>query len=113
MEDYILIHRIVFDPEANFPFTKEYIYIDKNLHVQLQCDRNPIPLLQWFIHEHNAKLTRFNMLGNYPNYIQNVVEEQPYSILKELQKKTTLQTMRLSFIFCRANMLCVTTALYV
>ena len=27
------------------------------------------------------------MLEKFPNYIQNVVEEHPYSILKELQKK--------------------------
>ena len=27
------------------------------------------------------------MFENFPQYIENVVEEQPYSILKELQKR--------------------------
>ena len=31
------------------------------------------------------------MLKTFPNYIENMMEEEPYSILKELQKKTTLQ----------------------
>ena len=87
LEDYILIYRIVFDPETHFPSVKKCIRIDQNLHVQLQCDGNPIPLLQWLIHGHNAKLTRFSMWENFPNYRQNMVEEHPYSILKELHKR--------------------------
>ena len=55
--------------------------------MKLQYDGNPIPLPQWFIHGHNAKLTRFSMLENFPNYMKNVVEEHPYTILKELQKR--------------------------
>ena len=31
-EDYILIYRIVFDPETHFSSIKEYIHIDWNLH---------------------------------------------------------------------------------
>ena len=100
-EDYILIYRIVFDPETHFPFIKKCIRIDQNLHIQLQCDGNPISLPQWFIYGHNAKLTRFSMLENFPNNIQNVVKEYPYSILKELRKTTK----RSPFIFCRANTL--------
>ena len=37
------------------------------------------------------------MLENFPNYIQNVVEEQPYSIKKELQKRQYKQRGCLSF----------------
>ena len=54
---------------------------------QLRCNRNPIPLLQWFIHGNNAKLTKFSMLENFPTYIKNVEEEDPYLILNELQKR--------------------------
>ena len=45
-EDYILIYRVVFDIETYFPSIKECICIDRNLHVQLQCNGNPIPLPQ-------------------------------------------------------------------
>ena len=84
--DYILIYRIVFDIDTHFPSIKEYIRIDRNLHVQLQCNRNPIRLPQWFIHGNNAKLTKFSMLENFPTYIKNIVED-PYWILNELQKR--------------------------
>ena len=110
-EDYILIYRIVFDLETHFPTIKECFCIDRNLHVQIQCDENPVPLPQWFIDGYEVKLTWFSMIEKFPNYIENVVEEQLYSILKELQKKT-LKKQRLSFIFCQANKLCLTSALY-
>ena len=90
MEDYILIYIKVFDPETHFPSMKECICIDQNLHGQLQCDRNLTPLPQWVIHSHNAELTRFCMLENFPNYIQYMVEGQPYSILKDLQKNNII-----------------------
>ena len=86
-EDYILIYRIEFDIETHFPSIKECIRIDRNLHVQHQCNGNPIPLSQWFIHGNNAKLTKFSMLEKFSTYIKNVVEEDPYSILNELQKR--------------------------
>ena len=97
---------------------KECIRIDRNLHVQLQCDGKPIPLPLWFIHGYNAKLARFSMLDNFPKYIQNLMEEQSYSILKELQKKkkekkkTTLQRGHYSFsaeLIRYALLLCCTS----
>ena len=72
--------------ETDFPSLKECIRIDTNLNVQLQYDGNPIPLPPWFVNGHNAKLTRFSMLENFPPYIQNIVSEGSKSILKELQK---------------------------
>ena len=86
MEDHILIYRIVFDPETHFPSIKECICIDRNLHIRFQCDGNPIPLPQKFIYGHNAKLARFSMLENFPNYIQNEVEEHAHSILRVAKK---------------------------
>ena len=82
-EDYILIYRIGFDIETHFPSIKECIRIDQNLHVQLQCNGNPIPLPQLFIHGNYDKLTKFIMLENFPTYIKNVEEEDPYSILNK------------------------------
>ena len=41
-----------------------------------------------------AKLIRFNMSENFPNYKQNVMQEQRYSILKELQKRHYKQRVR-------------------
>ena len=49
---YVLICRIVFDSETHFLSIKESICIDQNLHIQLQCDGNPIALPQWFIYGH-------------------------------------------------------------
>ena len=48
-EDYILIYRIVFDPETHFPSLKEYIRIDRNLYAQLSFDGNPISSPQWIM----------------------------------------------------------------
>ena len=79
-EYYIQIYRIVFDPEMHFPPIKRCIRIDQNLH------------------GHNAKLKRFDMLGNFSNYIQSVVEEQPSSILKELQKDISNKEVVLQFL---------------
>lgn len=83
-EKYVWIFRIDF--ETNFSLLKECIRIDNNLHVQLQYYGNPIPLPHWFVKGHNAKLTRYSMLENFPSYIQNIVAEPPNSILKELYK---------------------------
>ena len=111
-EDYILIYRIVFDIETHFPSIKECIRIDRNRHAQLQSNGNSIPLPQWFIHGNNAKFTKFNMLENFPTYIKNVVEEDPYSILNELQKRHYKPKGRPPFsanLICYALLLCYTS----
>ena len=43
-DNYILIYRILVDIETHFPSIKKCIHIDRNLHVQLQSNGNPIPL---------------------------------------------------------------------
>ena len=79
-DEYVFIYRIHFDAETHFPTIKECIRVDKNLHVQLQCDGNPIPLPKWFVKGHNSKLTKYSMLENFPQYIINTIEEHPHSI---------------------------------
>ena len=45
-----------------------------------------MPLPQLFSHGNNAKLTKISMFENFQTYIKNVVEEDPYTLLNELQK---------------------------
>ena len=47
----------------------------------------PVPLPIWFTKGHNAKLTKFSMLENFPNYIKNISEEHSASILQELHER--------------------------
>ena len=86
-DDSIVCFRINFDIHTKFPAIYETIKIDKDLHIQLQYNGNRVPLPQFFVKSHNAKLTRFTMLENFPNYIKNSAEEHPYSILDELRKR--------------------------
>ena len=60
--------------------------MDKELHVQLQFSGNPL-LLPLFVRGTNAKLCRFGMLINLAPYIRNVSEQNPYSLIDELEKR--------------------------
>ena len=53
----------------------ESIKLDQSLHVQLQFNGHPVPLLAWFTKGRNATLTRFSQLNNFPNAIRVVSEE--------------------------------------
>ena len=61
--------------------------MDKELNVQLQFSGNPLPLPYWFVRGTNAKLSRFGMLINLAPYIRNVSEQNPYSLIEELEKR--------------------------
>ena len=88
-----MFYRISFDDDTQFPVIQESIKIDHNLHVQLQYKGSPIPLPPFFVKSHNAKLKRISMLENFPTYMRNLAEENPYSIMDARVKKTTaLQT---------------------
>ena len=86
-EDHVLFYKLIFDKETDFPVVQECIRIDTYLHVKLLHNGNPIPLPKWFAEGHNAKLTRFSMLGNFPAYIANAAQYHPFSILEELRKR--------------------------
>ena len=86
-EDHVLFYKLIFDKETDFPVVQECIRIDTDLHVKLLHNGNPIPLPKWFAEGHNAKLTRFSMLGNFPAYIANAAQDHPFSILEELRKR--------------------------
>ena len=85
--DAIIFYNLVFDEETQFPTVLETIKVDRELHVQLQYNGNPIPLPPWFVQGHNAKLTRLSMLENLPSYIRNVASETQYSLLDEIKNR--------------------------
>ena len=86
-DDSIVFYRINFDIVTKFPAIHEAIKIDKNLHVQLEYNGNPVPLPVWFVNGHNARLTHVSMLENFPGHIKNAAEQHPYSLLEELGKR--------------------------
>ena len=56
--DHALFYNLVFDKETKFPKIQELIKVDSDLHVQLQYNDIPVPLLQWFVQGHNARLKK-------------------------------------------------------
>ena len=73
--------------EVGFPSIAEAIKIDDNLHVRLQYNGRPVPLPKWFVHGHNAKVTRYSMLEYFPPYLAMDAELHPEFILDELRKR--------------------------
>ena len=59
--------------------------VDRDLHVKLFYKGSPLPLLQWFRHGKDCRLTRKSMMQNFPNYIK-LVGEQTFNILEELKE---------------------------
>ena len=62
-------------------------WVDKELHVQFQFSENPLPLPYWFVRGTNAKLSRFGMRINLAPYIRNFSEQDPYSLIEELENR--------------------------
>ena len=56
--DHALFYNLVFDKETKVPKILESIKVDSDLHVQLQYNGIPVPLLQWFVQGHNARLKK-------------------------------------------------------
>ena len=89
--DVVLYYRIVFQTNG-FPIVEEAIKVDVNLKVQLQFKGIPVPLPTWFVHGRNAKLDRFSLLNNFPNYLQSFREKQEdFNILHELNHRQFFQ----------------------
>ena len=84
-DDSIVFYTISYD-ELGLPSVNRCIRIDKNLHIKLQVKGRMMPLPKWFINSHNAKLTRFSMLENFPQYLQSAEEAHPSSIIDDLRK---------------------------
>ena len=82
----VVFSRVVYD-EVGFPSIAKAIKIDDNSHERLQYNGRPVPLPKWYVHGHNAKLTRYSMLENFPPYLAMEAELHPASILDELRKR--------------------------
>ena len=85
--DHALFYNLVFDKETKFPKILESIKVDSDLHVQLQYNGIPVPLPQWFVQGHNARLKKVSMLENLPAYIRNVVFDNYNELLDEINKR--------------------------
>ena len=84
---HVLFYNLVFDKDTKFPKILESIKVDSDLHVQLQYNGIPVPLPQWFVQGHNARLKKVSMLENLPAYIGNVVFDNYNELLDEINKR--------------------------
>ena len=73
MDDSVIYYKLEFDAVSSFPKVFGSTRIDKDLHVQLQCNGNPLPLPLWFIRGTDAKLRNYSQLENFPNDIKDAV----------------------------------------
>ena len=62
-------------------------YLIKRQNVQLQHIGIPVPLLQWLVQGHNARLKEVSMLENLPDRIQNVAVDNYNERLDELNNR--------------------------
>ena len=86
-EGNVTFYRLKFDNVSQFPTILESRRIDKDLHVQLQCNGIPLPLPSWFINGHNATLDQLSMLENFPPLIRLTAIENQQVLLDELKQE--------------------------
>ena len=56
--DHALFYNLVFDEKIKFPKILESIKVDSDLDIHLQYNSIPVPLPQWFVQGHNARLKK-------------------------------------------------------
>ena len=54
--DHVVFYKLEFDAETNFPKVFGSIKVDRDSHVQLQCNGNPLSRLIWFVQGTDVKL---------------------------------------------------------
>ena len=81
--DHVVYYKLEFDELTSFPKVFGSIKVDHDLHVQLQCNGNPL----WFVQGTDAKLKRFSQLENFPNTIATAASENQFSLIDELEKR--------------------------
>ena len=67
------------------------IEIDSNLHFHLQYNGIPVPLPQWFVQGHNARMKNVSMLDKLPAHIRNVAFDNCNKLLNKLNKRQFLK----------------------
>ena len=80
--DWIIFYNIAFHDKSGFPFVKEAIKIDRQMHVQLQLCGNSVPLPPWFVQGRNAQLTRHCMLHNFQSYLNTFTKTENKIVIK-------------------------------
>ena len=86
-EQSVIFYHLVYDEKTEFPHILETIKIDRQLHVQLQYNGNPIPLPPWFTQGRDASVNRISMLQNFSSYIRNVVSSNSHSLLDQMKER--------------------------
>ena len=86
-DDCVIYYKLEFDEVTSFPKVFGSIRVDQEMHVQLQCNGNPLPLPLWFISGTDAKLRSYSQLENFPNDIKNATENSNYSLIDELERR--------------------------
>ena len=87
-ESHVIYYKLEFDEVTSFPKVFGSIKVDRDLHVQLQCNGNPLPLPLWFVQGTNGKLKRFSQLENFPNEIATADSENEYSLIDDTSLRT-------------------------
>ena len=85
-EGCVIFHKLKFDNVSQFPTILEYIRIDEDLHVQLQCNGIPLPLPSLYVNGHRAKSDQLSMLENFPPYTRSTTVENQQVLLDELKQ---------------------------
>ena len=86
-DDFKKNFNLEFNSEDGFPRIFESIRIDKDLHVKLQYNGNPLPLPSWFVQGTNARLKQFSSLENFPSYMRGFKENDEYGLIDELNER--------------------------
>ena len=81
--DFVIYYKLKFDEDTGFPKVFESIRVDKDLHVQLQFNGNPVPLPKMFTVGTDTKLKSFGALPNFASYLCNANDDDPYPFLEE------------------------------
>ena len=85
-QDTVNFYKTTFDIN-NIPVIPQAIQINKELKDKPSPNSLSSPLLRWFRVVHNAKLTKFSMLENFPAYLANLAESQSPTILDDFWKR--------------------------
>ena len=90
-DNNIILYRLVIDEDTSIPKILESIKIDTELHMQLQYNGMPIPLLKWFVEGQNAKLSRVSILEKLPAHIRETASQNYNVLIEELRKRQCYQ----------------------
>ena len=90
----VLYFNLVSDDKTIFPKILQSIKVDDDLHVQLQYNGMPLPLLQCFVQDHNVVLEKLSYFENFPAYIRNTATDNYNELLNELNQRNFYKPQR-------------------